>query len=187
MITRLLHIYPPSDPQEAAEGKGRGWNVWQKKVSHSSSACCATVTKCHLISLRDFAQLQLHHPGARSRLPLLPRGLHKFHSKKIQIYFFFLTFYGNNYSLPLSTCQKHGLSSKKNFKIKRFKRYGWNFQRIQRKKRKPSSFWTWGILIKPTDNHFTPISQRVQAGVFSLTHPFCFSSSMVSRNWRGFF
>lgn len=136
------------------------------------------------LSLQDFAWLQLHDQRASSHLPFLPWGLHKFHSTKIQIIFFF---YCNDYSMPLSTYQKCGLNSKKHFKIKRFKKDGWSFQRIHRKKRKFSSSWTWGILIKPTNSHFRHFSQRVQTGVFNLTHPFCFSSSSsVSRNWRGF-
>lgn len=86
MVTRLLHTYFHSDPLEEAKVKSRGWDVCQKKASHNSNSCWSMVTSLSP-PLQVFGQLQLHNQRTSSRLPFLPGGLQKFHSKKTQIFF----------------------------------------------------------------------------------------------------
>lgn len=88
--------------------------------------------------------------------------------------------------LCLSTYPKHDLNSTKAFlKVGRFNKYGWNFQRIQIKK-KFISFWTREILIKPTDGGFGHFSQRVQAWVLQLNHIHPALHCIVSWKWSYF-
>ena len=124
---------------------------------------------------RDAGRLQLH---CQTAIPALRSPQVSF-QQNTHFFFFLMT----RIILCLSQPTKSvAWIAKSIFKKKKFKRYGRNFPRIQRKKRKFSSFWTQGMLIKPTDNHFRHFSPRVQPGVFNITHPFCFSSSIISRN-----